>query len=163
MKSVLKNNKKAPWYVNGLHFDCQQCGRCCSGPSQGYIWVTKPEIKLIADFLNLTTDQLRSQYLKRLALRTTIVEHPVTKDCIFLRQIQGRKKCAIYPVRPSQCRAWPFWSDNLKSPTAWNRAAQKCTGINRGKLYTFEQIEKIRKTKDWWTNAGRQSPHKKSS
>jgi len=179
-----------PWYSAGLHFECVQCGACCSGPSEGYIWVTSPEVKLIADFLNIEPEQLRRKYLKRVGLRTTIIERAGTKDCIFLntplslrgaKSRQGRptarrsnlirsqardchglfqrprndihissigyRVCMIYPVRPAQCRAWPFWPDNLATPAAWNNAAQKCPGINRGKFYSFEEIERIRKKK----------------
>ena len=150
MESVIK--KKTPWYVAGLHFECTQCGRCCSGPSEGYIWVTKPEIKLIADFLKISVEQLRQKYIKRIGLRTTIIEQPTTKDCVFLQKNGRPKGCAIYPVRPNQCRTWPFWSDNLANPNAWNKAAQKCSGINRGRGYSFEEIERIRKEK-WWQDA----------
>jgi len=147
-----------PWYVGGLHFECMQCGRCCSGPGEGYIWVTKPEIQIIADFLKISVEQLRQEYLKRVGLRTTIIEHPGTKDCIFLnRGLRGlhgeQKRCVIYPVRPSQCRIWPFWPDNLADPKAWNKAAQKCPGINHGRLYTRDEIEKIKRNKKWWQDA----------
>jgi Fe-S-cluster containining protein len=144
---------KTPWYVGGLHFECAECGRCCSGPSEGYIWVTKPEIKLIADFLKISIEQLRQKYLKRVGLRRTIIEQTGTKDCIFLQRINDSKKCIIYSVRPTQCRAWPFWPDNLASASAWNNAAQKCQGINQGKHYSFAQIQKIKKIKQWWKNA----------
>jgi Fe-S-cluster containining protein len=148
----MPKENKSPWYVNGLHFECQQCGRCCSGPSEGYIWVTKPEIKLIADFLKIPVGQVRRNYLKHMGLRTTIIEQPNTKNCIFLREVDGKKRCMVYPVRPSQCRVWPFWPSNLTNPSTWNKAAQKCNGINRGRLYSFEEIEKIKKNKKWWTN-----------
>ena len=150
MNSVIK---KTCWYIAGLHFECTECGGCCSGPGEGYIWVARPEIKLIADFLKISIGELRQQYLKRVGLRTSIIEHSATKDCIFLRQIDGRKKCMIYPVRPGQCRTWPFWSENLASPNAWNKTAQKCPGINRGKLYSYEQIQKIKRNKNWWLEA----------
>lgn len=142
--------KKTPWYVAGLHFECQKCGGCCSGPGEGYIWVTRPEIELIADFLKIPVGQLRQKYLKRVGLRTTIIEQSATKDCIFLRKIKGQKKCIIYPVRPGQCRTWPFWSENLANPSAWNKTAHKCPGINRGKLHSFEKIQKIKANKKWW-------------
>jgi len=145
-------NNKTPWYIAGLHFECTQCGSCCSGPGEGYIWATKPEIKFIADFLKISVEQLRQKYLKRIGLRTTIIEQPSSKDCIFLRKIDGQKKCVIYPVRPGQCRIWPFWSENLKNPNTWNKAAQKCPGVNHGRLYSFEEIEKLRKEKKWWAD-----------
>ncbi len=150
----MPEKKKTLWYVGGLHFECQQCGRCCSGPNQGYIWVTRPEIKLIADFLKIEPKQLRQKYLRRVGFRATIIEQPSTKDCIFLRRADGLKKCMIYPVRPNQCRTWPFWSDNLVNANAWNKAAQRCDGINRGRIFGAEEIEKIKKTKKWWTNTG---------
>jgi Fe-S-cluster containining protein len=137
--------KKNRWYVTGLHFECLQCGACCAGPSQGYIWVTKPEIQLIADFLKIPAGQLRENYLKRVGFRTTIIEQPNTKDCVFLRKSSDKKICIIYPVRPRQCRGWPFWPGNLKSTDTWNKAAQKCSGINHGRLYKIEEIERIRK------------------
>jgi Fe-S-cluster containining protein len=148
----MPEKKKTLWYVCGLHFECQQCGHCCSGPNQGYIWVTRSEIKFIADFLKVEPKQLRQRYLRRVGLRTTIIEQPNTKDCIFLQRIDGQKirqgvayaRCTIYPVRPSQCRAWPFWPENLANADDWNKTAQKCGGINHGRLYSFEEIEKIR-------------------
>jgi len=145
-----------------LHFECVRCGACCAGPGEGYIWVTKPEIQLIADFLKETAEQIRRKYLNRVGLRTTIIEQPGTKDCIFLQKIKGQKSCVIYPVRPSQCRIWPFWPSNLASPNAWNKAAQKCPGINRGRFYSFEEIEKIKSEKKWWSNE-EQPTVKKSS
>jgi len=144
-----------PWYIGGLHFECVQCGRCCSGPGEGYIWVTKPEIQIIADFLKISVGQVRKEYLKRVGLRTTIIEHPGTKDCILLQDIAGQKRCIVYPVRPSQCRTWPFWPGNLANPNAWNKAAQKCHGINHGRLYTHDEIEKIKRNKKWWQDAER--------
>jgi Fe-S-cluster containining protein len=155
--------KKTLWYVGGLYFECAECGECCSGPSEGYIWVTKPEIQIIADVLKISPGQLRQERLRRVGLRTTVIEHPGTKDCIFLQEIEGRKRCMIYPVRPSQCRSWPFWPSNLQSLNAWNQAAQKCSGINQGKYYNFEEIEKIKSEKKWWTDAGQQSVIKKSN
>jgi Fe-S-cluster containining protein len=149
----MPGRKKNPWYVGGLNFECMACGRCCSGPAEGYIWVSKPEVKLIADFLKISEAELRKKYLKRDGLRTTIIEEPTTKDCIFLQNNQGAKRCLIYPVRPSQCRSWPFWANNLTSADSWNRAAERCPGINRGRHYSFEKIEETKKQKKWWSES----------
>ena len=159
----MPEKNKNPWYVAGLHFECHECGQCCSGPDEGYIWITRKEIELISDFLKMPTEQLRKTYLKRVGLRTTITEQPVTKDCIFLQKTsEGQKQCTIYLVRPNQCRTWPFWTTNLTSPNTWNEATQKCLGINRGKHYSYEEIEKIKKQK-WWQDAAQQRSPKKSS
>ena len=140
------------WYVAGLHFECSGCGGCCSGPGEGYIWVVRKEIELIAEHLKLSTGELRRRYLRRVGLRTSIIEHSVTKDCIFLQKTRGGKQCAIYPVRPSQCRTWPFWPENLSNPNAWNTAALRCLGMNRGRRYRDDDIQRIKDNKRWWEN-----------
>jgi Fe-S-cluster containining protein len=148
VKTVVKN--KTPWYVAGLHFECLQCGACCAGPGAGYIWVTRPELELIAEYLKVSIGDVHRNYIRRVGLRTTIIEQQTTKDCIFLRKIDGRKRCIIYPVRPSQCRSWPFWAGNLAGPDDWNRVVQKCPGVNRGRKYNLEQIKQIKSEKKWW-------------
>jgi Fe-S-cluster containining protein len=148
---MAKYKFRIPWYIEGLAFECQQCGKCCCGPDEGYIWLARPEVELIADFLKISPGEFRRKYLRRLGLRSSIIEQPITKDCIFLQKIDGQKKCVIYSVRPNQCRSWPFWSNNLANPRAWNIAAQKCPGINRGKKHSFEEIQQIRKKKKWWS------------
>jgi len=141
MEVVKKTN--TPWYITGLHFECAQCGNCCAGPEEGVIWVSKPEIEKLAEHLGLTASEVRKKHLKRFGFRYSIRENPVSKDCVFLTS----KGCAIYNVRPAQCKNWPFWASNLKSPNHWNAAAIRCPGINKGRLYTFDEIQKIKKRK----------------
>lgn len=138
------------WYIGGLHFECAQCGQCCSGPEEGFIWITKPEIEMLAEHLKQTTQQVRKKYIKRFGLRCSIKEDPRSKDCVFLTGPAGGKGCAIYHFRPTQCRTWPFWTSNLRSPDDWNAAAMRCPGMNRGRLYTFEEIEELKNKKRWW-------------
>jgi len=118
--------------------------------------VTKPEIKLIAEHLEMTEPEFRKKYIRRVGFRTTIVEDKGTKDCIFLQKGKRGRTCVIYPVRPNQCRTWPFWSANLKSPVEWNNAVKKCIGINRNRFHSFEEIEKIRKSNKWWLKVKKQ-------
>ncbi len=141
---------KKQWRAFGLHFECSGCGNCCAGPEEGYIWISQDEIELLAKHLGQTVEQVRKQYIRRVGLRCSIVENPATHDCIFLTAGKnGCRGCAIYAVRPNQCRTWPFWKENLASPDHWNFAAVKCPGINRGRLYSDEEIEKILHQKKW--------------
>jgi hypothetical protein len=142
--------KSKCWYACGLHFECTGCGRCCAGPEEGYIWITTREIERLAEHLRMSVEAVRKQYVRRVGFRLSIIEDPMTNDCIFLTPSNnGCRGCAIYSVRPNQCRTWPFWNENLASPDDWNRAAVKCPGINRGRLYAFEDIERLRKQKSW--------------
>lgn len=138
-----KADVKSKWYQGGLGFSCTQCGNCCSGPP-GYVWVNKKDIARIASFLDRPDGTLDSTQVRRVGLRHSLTEH-ADGDCIFLERKGGKSTCSIYSVRPLQCRTWPFWSDNLRSPGSWNSAARTCPGINRGKQYDFVQIEQIRR------------------
>lgn len=70
-------------------------------------------------------------------------------DCVFLTEVEGengekRRVCGVYPVRPRQCRTWPFWKENLDSDSSWIRASERCPGIGKGKKFTVAEIESIR-------------------
>lgn len=137
---------KPPWYAAGLAFECVQCGRCCQGPEEGYVWVTDEEIARIAKVLGLSETQMRRQYVVRVGHRQSLKEAQPSKDCIFLESSdRAGPRCRIYSVRPVQCRTWPFWDGNVATPGDWARAGIRCKGINRGKLFPFEEIESRRK------------------
>ena len=131
------------WYADGLYFSCQQCGNCCSG-EPGCVWVSKSELQRIAEFLKISEKELRAKYTRRVGLRISLKEM-ANGDCIFQENGQNGRGCRIYKVRPVQCRTWPFWSLNLSSLGAWNRAAQRCCGINKGEFHGLEEIEEKRK------------------
>ncbi len=130
------------WYADGLKFECTQCGNCCSGPP-GYVWVSREDIARIAGYLGLADGKLGKEYVRRVGLRHSLTEKP-GGDCIFLKREGGKSFCSIYPVRPRQCRTWPFWSENLKSEEMWNSAAETCPGMNQGKHHSFVAIEELR-------------------
>ena len=134
------------WYAAGLAFECRQSGNCCSG-EPGYVWVTKAEIEAIAKYLGHPDGKLGKRYIRRIGMRISLREH-LDGDCIFLeRNGGGCTTCKIHPVKPTQCRTWPFWDSNLKSPETWNDAGRTCPGINQGPRHTFVQIETQRLTR----------------
>lgn len=148
MKTLEVVNKiavKKKWYHEGLRFECTQCGNCCSG-DPGYVWATKEEIKKIAQFLDEDEHWLGKKHLRRVGFRYSLTEKK-DGDCIFLKREDGKSMCAIYPVRPLQCRTWPFWSPNLASGKAWDRIGENCPGLDHGKKYTYVQIEQRRTQK----------------
>ncbi len=139
-------SRKEPWYVAGLAFECVGCGRCCAGPEEGYVWTTTREIAAIAEHLGISEDRLYERYVRKVGRRYSLIEREDNHDCIFLEgESPTGGKCRIYPVRPKQCRTWPFWPANLRGPGAWAMAALRCKGINRGPLHTYDEIEAKRK------------------
>ena len=55
------------------------------------------------------------------------------------------KKCSVYESRPSQCRTWPFWNDNMNAKV-WNKdISVNCPGIGKGKIIKQKEIEKFLK------------------
>lgn len=135
---------KPPWYVAGLAFACRQCGRCCQGPEEGYVWVNRNETAAIAAHLGIPEPELRKLYVRKVGGRYSLNEDAGTRDCVFLVPLdgdQGGKGCKIYPVRPRQCRTWPFWPGNLHDADDWALAGVRCPGINRGPLHSRQDIE----------------------
>lgn len=138
----------AAWYRDGLRFACTKCGRCCTGAT-GYVWTGEDEIGRLAEALSLSVDEFGRRYLRRVGARYALLEHPVTGDCVLLRD----GLCSVHEARPAQCRAFPFWPRNLESPAAWRAAAEECEGIALDPaaadaaaipVFTTEQIEALR-------------------
>ncbi len=126
-----------PWYKRGLNFKCTECGKCCSG-SPGYTWACEDEIVAMAEFLNISLEEFGKKYLRKVGSRFALLERAGNYDCIFLKD----NKCQIYPVRPTQCRTFPWWLQNLTSEQAWQKAAADCEGIDKGdELVPCDEIE----------------------
>lgn len=142
----------SPWHSDGLAFTCTQCGNCCTG-DPGYVWITEPEIKRLAEHLQISVDDVINQYCRRIGSRFSLRERRTPQgqyDCIFLIEAPAedgagirhtRRVCSVYSARPTQCRTWPFWKENLVSESAWNHASRKCPGIGRGKIHSKQKIE----------------------
>ena len=142
-----------PWYNVGLRFTCTQCGNCCTG-APGYVWISETEIARMAEYLKITPEQVVEKYCRKIGERVSLQERRSAEgnfDCIFLDEQEGTKKriCTVYPVRPLQCRTWPFWDGNLMSKANWERAGRRCPGMDRGKQYSLKQIEALRTAEDW--------------
>jgi Fe-S-cluster containining protein len=124
-----------PWYHDGLRFRCTRCGHCCTG-APGFVWVNDEELKALADFRSEPLEQAEQLYTRRLGLRRSLRERP-NGDCIFYDKSAG---CTIYPVRPRQCRTWPFWESNVRTPDDWEETCRLCPGAGQGELISAEEI-----------------------
>lgn len=172
LKVLDKSVEAPPWFAGGLQFTCTQCGNCCTG-GPGYVWISQEELGRLAEHLGESVEVVQERYCRRVGGRWSLKERRNTRgeyDCVFLREtpvkqsarttagadkavVQTRRTCSVYPVRPLQCRTWPFWTENLASQNIWNHSAKRCHGMNRGKTFTREQVEALRDARDWPTKA----------
>ncbi|MFH1416946.1 MAG: YkgJ family cysteine cluster protein [Planctomycetota bacterium] len=145
---LMKPHEDDTWYHDGLPFRCTQCGNCCTG-SPGYVYVKREEIEKIAAFIGREGKGLTKKHIRRVGIRYSLTEDARTGDCCFLRTRDGNRQCAIYPVRPLQCRTWPFWRSNLKTMESWALAAAYCPGMHYGMHHDLAAIVKRRDAKTW--------------
>ena len=127
----------SPWYAEGIRFQCTGSGKCCTvrGDS-AYVFFTRKEERTMAGHLGLSRVEFRRLHTDRLGPGEWTLHFPDGR-CTFL---DGRR-CSIYEARPSQCRTWPFWPENM-DPEVWNtEIAPFCPGVGQGPLHTQEKIE----------------------
>jgi hypothetical protein len=127
----------------GLRFECTMCGNCCTGPP-GYVLFTDSEADAMATDLGITRAEFDAEYTHDSPEGRSLTERrtPHGYDCVFLDRetTPGKALCRVYRSRPGQCRTWPFWKENLRSPRHWRAAARTCPGIDQGPLHPPEKI-----------------------
>jgi len=122
--------------VAGIRFECTACGRCCTGGGEYVIEARPREQEAIRAWLGISRAWFRRRYLFRFDRETESLRMAPNGDCVFLRD--GR--CGIYPVRPAQCRHYPFWPELVTRPWAWRAEARRCEGIGRGPRIAREDV-----------------------
>jgi Fe-S-cluster containining protein len=131
--------KKKFWH-DGLYFKCHQCGNCCTFPN-GVVYASKNEMLEISNFLSLSFDKFLENYT---VIDDEFIAIKSKEDgpCVFYEN----HACAVYSVRPTQCRTYPFWPEILKNESRWLNESTKCAGINKDSFHTKEEIaEELKK------------------
>lgn len=107
------------------------------------MWVNKEEIAALAAEIGMAdVEEFERKYVRKIGIRKSLVEFP-NGDCVFF---DGQsRKCTVYNARPRQCRTWPFWDSNLRTPEAWQATCEVCPGSGQGKLHQLGPIEEQRK------------------
>lgn len=127
------------FYAKGLQFECLGCGRCCTG-FPGYVYLSEGDIRAAAGYLRAAHGSFIEKYTRVVAVfneRRLSLTEKKNDHCIFWDD-----GCSIYPARPYQCRTFPFWERQLVSKGEWEKASGGCPGINRGRVYSKEEIER---------------------
>jgi len=129
-----------PFYeTHALHFSCTSCGRCCETPGEYFVFLTAAEAEQIRARVRLSRSWFRRRYLRRLGEGQLVLAPGQDDRCIFL---DDQKRCSIYPVRPLQCRTYPFWPETAGNKRAWHREGRRCEGIDRGEAVPVGKIRR---------------------
>jgi Fe-S-cluster containining protein len=128
--------ERSYFFDTGIQFECQRCGTCCTG-EPGIIYISESEISTIAEYLEMEVSSFRKKYLYSFRGGYSILE---TKEgaCLFYKN-----GCRVYPVRPSQCKTYPFWYRHLRSKQRWQAVQKECPGIGKGRCRSKEEILEI--------------------
>jgi Fe-S-cluster containining protein len=138
VSSHTKEVMSKPFWSDGLRFECQGSGRCCtSRGGYGYVYLDLLERRQMAALLGMRTSAFTRRYCVREGSDFCLKDPE--RDCLFL----DGNRCSVYEARPTQCRTWPFWPENMNA-TVWRRDVEGfCAGVGRGRLYPAEEISGI--------------------
>ncbi len=52
------------------------------------------------------------------------------------------RRCTVHPVKPQQCKSWPFWEEMVDDRDQWAKAKSYCPGLDAesGRLYQRKEI-----------------------
>ena len=119
-------------------FECARCNRCCSG-QPGYVWLSLQDLEALSSFLRTSKRQFAIDYCKPVNIGlgfTLSLKEKADYDCIFLEN----SGCAVYSVRPAQCRTYPYWESLLETEENWEDEAEECPGIGKGPTVSGDTI-----------------------
>jgi len=122
-----------------LRFECTGCGACCTGGADHYVETSATERAAIRAFLGLSPAWFRRRYLVRVDADTTGIRLERNGRCPFLG---ADNRCRVYPVRPRQCRTYPWWPELVENKRDWTEEARRCEGMNRGTVVPLSAIER---------------------
>ena len=90
--------------IDPATFHCQRCGACCRVP--GYVALEPGEVESIATFLGMDVYAFSETYTRLTWNRGGLsLTEQGDGRCIFL---QPDNTCRIQPVKPAQCKGFPF-------------------------------------------------------
>ena len=118
--------------MTGIRFECQPgCTNCCT--QQGFVYLTEDDLVRIARFIGMRPAEFERRYVYR-TKKLRRLRVPRVSQCPFL--LDGG--CSIHPVKPVQCRIFPFWPELVDDKREWRKTAAWCPGIGKGKLVQIE-------------------------
>ena len=160
--SLLKERKAL--IANNFH-NCTQCGKCCQGVGSIRIYIQPDDVERIANYLKLSTEEFTNRFVMKtfnknrdgknveesqlsIRHRPSLFAHKRV-ECVFLRQVRNEEdgrvvfSCAIYPVRPEQCRTFPHhWDKEILDDETFYNMIETCDALDALKYSSaFSDVE----------------------
>ncbi len=130
---------KKKWYKDGIQFECQGSGKCCSSRGEyGFVYLSNKDRQQMAKQLKLSLHEFTSKYCSQ-EDDYYYLNSGDSPECIFL----NKNQCEVYAARPTQCKTWPFWPESMNAKTWKNEISNFCPGVNKGRLYSQKEIDQI--------------------
>lgn len=128
-----------PFWADGVRFECQGSGRCCTSRGEyGYVYLTREDRRRLAAHFGVTVRDFLREHATR-AGGYWRLKDPPGPDCAYL----DGTRCSVYEARPTQCRTWPFWPD-VMTPKRWaGEVAAYCPGVGKGRLVPASEIRAL--------------------
>lgn len=133
----------APWYADGVRFECRRCGNCCAGRGS-VVRVSDREVEALAREVAMSVADFRSRHTAEAFEETVLRDKEGTDgECEWLvRDDAGTTGCSVQDAKPEQCRAYPFWPRVVQSRGAWDAEGRSCAGIGEGPRIDADEIER---------------------
>ena len=132
--------KQKEWWQDGVRFQCQGSGKCCTSHGEfGFVFMTPEDRKRMAKAIKMRTSDFTKKYCQKTGGIYHLIETVGKPDCMFL----NGKSCTVYEGRPTQCRTWPFWPEVMNAKSWKKDVVEFCPGIGKGKIISGNEIEKI--------------------
>ena len=122
-----------------LRFECQGCGHCCT-TWYGDVFLHEEDIPRISMRLGMDRETFENRYVARDSRGKLIVKLLPDGYCPFYGD-----GCTIHEFKPLTCMSWPFWDHVIDTERSWKKAEQRCSGMGKGRVYTAEEIDRLRR------------------
>ena len=103
------------------------------------MWVNGEDIAKMAAVVEMSVEDFEAEYVRRVGVRKSLIEYD-NGDCVFFDN--KSRKCGVYAARPRQCRTWPFWDSNIRTPEAWAEPARPAQAAAREGSTSSRQIQR---------------------
>ena len=128
------------FYKEGLNFECQRCSFCC-GHSPGFVYLSQRDLNVLCNHFQMKIKDFVEKYCRwadyYYGTKVLALQEKKNYDCIL-----WNNGCSAYQARPIQCSTYPFWDWMINDKETWLECAKECPGINKGKKWNIEEIEK---------------------